>query len=176
MRQAAWTSAAWNEPCAIADALAAYAGWHPAVTEMVGATDEGSRWALHDHAPLARWSAGRVVLIGDAAHAMLPHQGQGANQTIEDAVLLASLLAGARPDEVPDALARYEAARRPRTRRVQRWSRLAADWMHLPDGPEVDRRDARMQRADEDLVWIHGHDVLGPQTAPAGAARPAPAA
>jgi len=176
VRQAAWTSAAWNEPCAIADALAAYAGWHPAVTEMVGATDEGSRWALHDHAPLARWSAGRVVLIGDAAHAMLPHQGQGANQTIEDAVLLASLLAGARPHEVPDALARYEAARRPRTRRVQRWSRLAADWMHLPDGPEVDRRDARMQRADEDLVWIHGHDVLGPQTAPAGAARPAPAA
>jgi hypothetical protein len=48
--------------------------------------------------------------------------------------------------------------------------------MHLPDGPDADRRDARMQRADEDLVWIHGHDVLGPQTAPAGAARPAPAA
>jgi 2-polyprenyl-6-methoxyphenol hydroxylase-like FAD-dependent oxidoreductase len=66
----AWTSAAWHEPCAVADALAAYEGWHPAVTEMVGAVSEGSRWALHDHAPLARWTAGRIVLIGDAAHAV----------------------------------------------------------------------------------------------------------
>jgi 2-polyprenyl-6-methoxyphenol hydroxylase-like FAD-dependent oxidoreductase len=161
VRQAAWTSEAWNEPCAVADAVAAYEGWHPAVTEMVGATREGSRWALHDHAPLARWSAGRVVLIGDAAHAMLPHQGQGANQTIEDAVLLAALLADAAPGGVEAALARYEAERRPRTRRVQRWSRLTADWMHLPDGPEAERRDARLQRAAADLEWIHGHDVLG---------------
>jgi salicylate hydroxylase len=160
VRHAAWTSEAWNEPCAVADAVAAYEGWHPAVTEMVGATEEGSRWALHDHAPLARWSAGRVVLIGDAAHAMLPHQGQGANQTIEDAVLLAALLADAAPGDVGAALARYEAERRPRTRRVQRWSRLTADWMHLPDGPHAARRDARLQRADADLEWIHGYDVL----------------
>jgi salicylate hydroxylase len=160
VRQAAWTSDAWNEPCAVADALAAYDGWHPAVTEMVGATAEGSRWALHDHAPLARWSAGGIVLIGDSAHAMLPHQGQGANQTIEDAVLLAARLADAAPGDVAPALARYEAERRPRTRRVQRWSRLTADWMHLPDGPDAERRDARLQRADADLAWIHGHDVL----------------
>lgn len=73
-RQASWTSPTWNEPCDVADSLAAYEGWHAAVTEMVGAVREGSRWALHDHAPLERWSAGRVVLIGDAAHAMLPHQ------------------------------------------------------------------------------------------------------
>jgi salicylate hydroxylase len=159
VRQATWTSPAWNEPCDVGEALAAYDGWHPAVTEMVGAVPEGSRWALHDHAPLARWSAGRVVLIGDAAHAMLPHQGQGANQTIEDAVLLADLLAEARPDALPAALARYEALRRPRTRRVQRWSRLTADWMHLHDGPAAGRRDARMQVADADLAWIHGYDV-----------------
>jgi salicylate hydroxylase len=159
VRQAEWTSEDWNEPCDVADALAAYDGWHPAVPEMVGAVAEGSRWALHDHAPLARWSAGRVVLIGDAAHAMLPHQGQGANQTIEDAIALAHLLADARPDEVPAALERYEALRRPRTRRVQRWSRLVADWMHLPDGPAAERRDARLAQAPADLHWIHGYDV-----------------
>jgi salicylate hydroxylase len=159
VRQAAWTSPTWNEPCDVADAVAAYEGWHPAVTEMVGAVAEGSRWALHDHAPLERWSAGRVVLIGDAAHAMLPHQGQGANQTIEDAVLLADLLAETRADDLADAFARYEVLRRPRTRRVQRWSRLAADWMHLPDGPEAERRDARLRSAGEDLAWIHGYDV-----------------
>jgi 2-polyprenyl-6-methoxyphenol hydroxylase-like FAD-dependent oxidoreductase len=167
VRQATWTSAAWNEPCDVADALVAYEGWHPAVTEMVGAVAVGSRWALHDHAPLERWSDGRVVLIGDAAHAMLPHQGQGANQTIEDAVLLADLLAEARRDDAGAALARYEALRRPRTRRVQRWSRLAADWLHLPDGPAAERRDARLRTADADLAWIHGFDVRDPSAATA---------
>ena len=159
VRQAEWTSEGWNEPCDVADALAAYDGWHPAVREMVGAVPEGSRWALHDHPPLERWSAGRVVLIGDAAHAMVPHQGQGANQTIEDAIALAHLLADARADEIPAALELYEALRRPRTSRVQRWSRLTADWMHLPDGPAAERRDARMAEAPADLAWIHGYDV-----------------
>jgi salicylate hydroxylase len=167
VRQAEWTGPGWNEACGVGDALAAYEGWHPAVTEMVGAVAEGSRWALHDHAPLPRWSAGRVVLIGDAAHAMLPHQGQGANQTIEDAILIADLLAEADPGDLPEAFARFEALRRPRTRRIQRWSRLAADWMHLPDGPAADRRDARLQSADADLAWIHGYDVRAGRAAAA---------
>jgi salicylate hydroxylase len=171
VRQAEWTSETWNEPCAVADALAAFEGWHDAVTEMVGAVPEGSRWALHDHAPLERWSAGRVVLIGDAAHAMLPHQGQGANQTIEDAIALAEVLATADADDIPAALARYEALRAPRTRRVQRWSRLVADWMHLPDGPAAARRDARMADAPADLAWIHNYDV---QRELAGSAARAP--
>jgi salicylate hydroxylase len=159
VRQPEWTSPEWVEPCAVEEAFAAFAGWHPAATEMVGAVDEISRWALHDHAPLERWRAGRVVLIGDAAHAMLPHQGQGANQTIEDAAVLARLLAEAGRDGVDAALDRYEALRRPRTRRVQRWSRLVADWMHLPDGPAAARRDARLAEAPADLAWIHGYDV-----------------
>ena len=87
-----WTNEAWMEPCAVSDAVDAFAGWHPAVTEMVGATDVGARWALHDLAPLERWHTDRVVLLGDAAHAMVPHQGQGANQTIEDAIVLADCL------------------------------------------------------------------------------------
>jgi salicylate hydroxylase len=179
-RQREWTSPTWNEPCDVADSLAAYAGWHPAVTEMVGAVPEGSRWALHYYAPLPRWSAGRAVLIGDAAHAMLPHQGQGANQTIEDAVLLADLLAETRPHDLDRALAAYEALRRTRTERIQRWSRLTADWMHLPDGPAAERRNARMRAADADLIWIHGYDVRdatvnrdGARGVPAAPAKPA---
>jgi salicylate hydroxylase len=159
VRQSEWTRETWNEPCAVTDALAPYDGWHPAVREMVGAVSEGSRWALHDHAPLERWSTGRVVLMGDAAHAMLPHQGQGANQTIEDAIALADLLAAADTADIRAALTRYQALRGPRTRRVQRWSRLVADWMHLPDGSAAARRDARMAEAPADLAWIHGYDV-----------------
>jgi 2-polyprenyl-6-methoxyphenol hydroxylase-like FAD-dependent oxidoreductase len=96
--------------------------------------------------------------MGDAAHAMLPHQGQGANQTIEDAIALADLLAAADTADIRAALTRYEALRGPRTRRVQRWSRLVADWMHLPDGSAAARRDARMAEAPADLAWIHGYD------------------
>ena len=107
------------EPCAVADAVDAFAGWHPAVTEMVGATDDGARWALHDLAPLERWHTDRAVLMGDAAHAMVPHQGQGANQTIEDAIVLADCLADLAASRAPEpALARYaERRRRPDRRR-----------------------------------------------------------
>jgi salicylate hydroxylase len=159
VRQARWTGETWSEPCPVQDAVDAFAGWHPAVTEMVGAIGEMTRWALHDRAPLERWADDRVVLLGDAAHAMLPHQGQGANQTIEDAVLLADLLAAASPADVPAALRRYESVRRPRTRRVQRWSRMVADRMHLPDGPEAEARDAGLATVPDDIGWIHRYDV-----------------
>ena len=145
------------EECEVSDAVDAYAGWHPAVTEMVGATDVGARWALFDLAPLERWHTDRVVLMGDAAHAMVPHQGQGANQTIEDAIVLADCLAGA--DDLAPALRAYEESRRKRTARVQRWSRRAADLMHLPDGPEIAPRDALFRELYTELAWIHAHDA-----------------
>jgi salicylate hydroxylase len=159
VRQAQWTGETWSESCPGQDVVEAFAGWHPAVSEMAGALGDTTRWALHDHAPLDRWTDGRVVLLGDAAHAMLPHQGQGANQTIEDAVLLADLLAEASPRDAPAALRRYDALRRPRTRRVQRWSRMVADRMHLPDGREARARDAGLATVPEDIGWIHRYDV-----------------
>ena len=113
-----WTSQEWMEHCPVGDALDAFAGWHPAVTEMVGATEVGARWALHDLAPLERWHTDRVVLMGDAAHAMVPHQGQGANQTIEDAIALADCLADAHA--LGSALRHYAKCRQKRTARVQR--------------------------------------------------------
>jgi 2-polyprenyl-6-methoxyphenol hydroxylase-like FAD-dependent oxidoreductase len=152
-----WTNEAWMEPCAVSDAVEAFAGWHPAVTEMVGATDVGARWALHDLAPLERWHTGRVVLIGDAAHGMVPHQGQGANQTIEDAIVLADAVSAT--GDHASALARYAERRRKRTARVQRWSRRAADLMHLPDGPEIAPRDALFAELYSELAWIHSYDA-----------------
>jgi salicylate hydroxylase len=157
VRVAEWTNEAWMEECAVGDAVDAYAGWHPAVTEMVGATEVGTRWALHDLAPLERWHTDRVVLIGDAAHAMVPHQGQGAGQTIEDAIALADCLADG--GGLAPALHTYEQRRRKRTARVQRWSRRVADLMHLPDGPEIAARDALYRELYSELAWIHSYDV-----------------
>jgi salicylate hydroxylase len=157
VRTPEWANDTWMEECEVDDALQAYEGWHPAVTEMVGATEVGARWALFDLAPLERWHTDRVVLMGDAAHAMVPHQGQGANQTIEDAIVLADCLASA--DDVTPALRAYEASRRKRTARVQRWSRRAADLMHVSDGPQVAPRDALFRELDSELAWIHAYDA-----------------
>jgi salicylate hydroxylase len=155
-----WRNRAWMEECAVSDAIDAFAGWHPAVTEMVGGMDVGARWALHDLAPLDRWHTDRVVLMGDAAHAMVPHQGQGANQTIEDAIVLADELAEVHaPADLASALHYFTERRRRRTVAVQWLSRRTADLMHLPDGPVIARRDALFTDLYSDLAWIHSHDA-----------------
>ncbi len=165
VRAPAWTNPTWMEECAVSDAVDAFAGWHAAVTEMVGATDVGARWALHDLAPLTRWHTERVVLIGDAAHAMVPHQGQGANQTIEDAIVLADELAEVHGTaDLASALHNFTERRRQRTVAVQWLSRRTADLMHVPDGPVIARRDASFTDLYSDLAWIHSHDAHADRT------------
>jgi salicylate hydroxylase len=119
---------------------------------------QSPRWGLFARRPLARWNRGPVVLLGDAAHAMLPHRGQGANQAIEDAFVLAEELDSA--GDMPAALHRYARRRRVRTRQVQLMSWAASAALHLPDGAAARRRDAYLARLPEHLAWIHGHDVL----------------
>jgi salicylate hydroxylase len=153
-----WTAPAWMEDAKPGAHLEAFAGWHPAVTEMIGAVPQSTRWGLFALPPLRHWSRGPVVLLGDAAHAMLPHQGQGANQAIEDAVVLDTELEGT--DDVIAALRRYEDRRKVRTRQVQFASWAISAALHLPDGPDAQRRDADMARLPERLSWIHGYDVF----------------
>ena len=135
-----------------------FAEWHPAVTEMVSAPEVGDRWALFHRPPLARWNHGRITLLGDAAHALVPHHGQGANQSIEDAIVLADQLAGG--TDLDEARAAYEHLRRDRTRRVQYASITTADVLHLPDNsPLRPGRDAWLGAPglpDRHLDWIHG--------------------
>src|ERR1700729_1788650 len=92
--------------------VASFRGWHPAVTEMIEAASSPIRWGLFTVRPLLRWYRGRVVILGDAAHGMLPHHGQGANTSIEDAFALAGLLAAARGDDLEATLSRYQVLRR----------------------------------------------------------------
>ena len=139
--------------------VASFRGWHPAVTEMIKAASSPLRWGLFTVRPLLRWFRGRVVILGDAAHGMLPHHGQGANTSIEDAFALAGLLAGARPDHLEAVFARYQALRRARTRKVQRSSWVTSSLLHLPDGPAAQARNATMARVPRDIRWIHEYDV-----------------
>nr|WP_294500923.1 FAD-dependent monooxygenase [uncultured Rhodopila sp.] len=154
-----WTHENWVAPIAPDEAAKAFAGWHPAVVEMVGAVPHTVRWGLFTVRPLQSWRRGRVVLLGDAAHAMLPHQGQGANTTIEDAVTLAELLAAYGVEQFDEAMQRYHALRRVRTRVIQRSSWATNTVLHLPDDG-IAGRGEQLARFPERFGWIHEFDAL----------------
>ena len=131
------------------------------MAQLIAGATETKRYAFFDREPVKRWTQGRVAIMGDAAHPMLPFFAQGASQAIEDAAVLAGCLREARSPEVEDALRRYETLRRERASKVQMISRERREHHHLPDGPEQRRRDAAF--ADEDPLdhnaWIYGHDA-----------------
>jgi salicylate hydroxylase len=157
-----WTDESWTSRGEVADALARYEGWHPSVRTLIAAFPATFIWALHDRLPLPRWSDGRVTLLGDACHPMLPFMAQGAAQSIEDGAALASLLKATR-DDVPAALQRYEAVRKPRATRLQEASANNRKRFHLPDGPEQQARDQAMatsgDRSIANIGWLYSHDA-----------------
>jgi 2-polyprenyl-6-methoxyphenol hydroxylase-like FAD-dependent oxidoreductase len=108
-----------------AEVVRRFSGWHEPIAAVVEAAGEDAilRNDVYYLEPLPRWSHGRLVLIGDAAHASTPGVGQGAAQAIEDAVVLSDRLGHC--DELPTALAEYEAIRRPRAEAVLKMSRRA---------------------------------------------------
>lgn len=149
----------WLDPIEPGEAARAFEGWHPAVIEMV-AQSLSVRWGLFGVRPMLHWSRGAAVLLGDAAHGMLPHHGQGANTTIEDAITLAELLAGPMPNGLAPILAQYQSLRRARTRKIQRSSWVTNAVLHLPDGPLLADRERRVARFPEEFGWIHQFDAL----------------
>lgn len=141
----------WTEPGRLADLIPGYAGWHDEVRMLLSAAGTVTRSALHDRDPVATWCAGGVALVGDAAHPMLPFVAQGANQAIEDAVVVAELLAGASPDTAADALRRYQELRRPRTDEVHQRSRANQQTLHLRDEDRLPDL--------QDHAWLYEYDA-----------------
>ena len=113
----------WSAPGDPAALAAEFADWDPWLSRLLSQIDATFRWGLYDRDPLPRWTHGRLTLLGDAAHAMLPHMGQGANQAIEDGMALATLMRDAGAADVTDVLIRYQALRHDHTARVQQASR-----------------------------------------------------
>ncbi|MCB1426125.1 MAG: FAD-dependent monooxygenase, partial [Notoacmeibacter sp.] len=137
-----WREESWTTPGDIGELRAAYADFNPEARRLLDACDSVTKSALHVRDPLPRWSTGRVTLLGDAAHPMTPFMAQGACQAIEDAIVLARALEAADGAGVPDALQRYEAARKERTARIQIASR-GNEW--LKKGGNAD--------------WVYGYDA-----------------
>jgi 2-polyprenyl-6-methoxyphenol hydroxylase-like FAD-dependent oxidoreductase len=160
--QDSWKAESWTDHGEVADALAAYEGWHPQVRSIIETVDETFIWGLFDRPPLARWSVGQVTLLGDACHPMLPFVAQGAAQALEDGAALAACLTKI-PNSV-EALRRYETVRLPRTSRIQATAAGNKTRFHLPDGPAQQERDAQMASGSTDwsfesIAWVYGHDA-----------------
>jgi salicylate hydroxylase len=148
----------WSAPGDADSLRAAFAGFATPVTRLLREVDSTFWWGLYDREPLAEWTSGRLALLGDAAHPMLPHLGQGANQSVEDAFALAAVLKDADTADVPAALRRYARVRRRRTDVVQANSRANGERYdqvnRTADGRDRELMDARTLRA-----WIYDYDV-----------------
>ena len=137
-----WREESWTLPGDVAELRHVYRDFHPEARALLAACTEVTKSALYVRAPLPFWSSGPIGLIGDACHPMVPFMAQGACMAIEDGVVLGRALTGVNAAGVPTALQAFEAARKPRTSRVQEGSR-GNEW--LKEGGNAD--------------WVYGYDA-----------------
>jgi len=149
----------WSAPGDPAVLVAEYQGWDPALQALIARVDSTFRWGLYDREPLPAWTAGRLTLLGDAAHPMLPHAGQGANQAIEDAVVLATVLADADKATAPEKLLTYESLRRERTSRVQSLSRARGSMKESASDDRSTGDLALAAQAADHGDWLRDYDA-----------------
>jgi salicylate hydroxylase len=163
----AWTGESWTHECDREEILETYARWHPAIRRLIAAGETYYKWALFDRDPLERWGQGRVTLLGDAAHPMLPYLAQGAGMAVEDGCVLADLVA-ANPNDIEGALSAYQELRKPRTTRAQLGSRERARVNHLTSPWARLKRDTTLAwrryfgTADNTMyqaAWLYDYDV-----------------
>jgi salicylate hydroxylase len=140
---------------------AEFAGWNPRIENLLAKVEQTFRWALYDRDPLPTWTRGRLSLLGDAAHPMLPHLGQGANQAIEDGMALATILARADRTSVPAALRAYEKLRRERVAQVQLGAREnGLRYDSSSTYSDLGLRDAELAAHAEFRKKLYDHDVV----------------
>jgi salicylate hydroxylase len=152
------TAESWSAVGDRDELAASFAGWDRPVVELLDKVETCFWWGLYDRRPLAAWTKGRLLLVGDAAHTMLPHLGQGANQGIEDGVALAVFLEGRDAADIGDILPAYEKFRRERTDIVQAEARK--------NGLRYDSRSGSLEDRDREIAnaatlrrWLYDYDV-----------------
>jgi len=161
-----WAEESWMIEGVKDELLGAFVGWHDSLQTLFRATERCYKWAILDREPLPTWTSGRITLLGDAAHPMLPFLAQGGAMAMEDGYILAQALKGS-PEDPGAALLRYEAARKDRTTRVQLGSRARSDICQVISPLAQLRRDLgylfntwfRPGPAIQRSEWIYGYDV-----------------
>jgi salicylate hydroxylase len=177
---ASYRHESWIAECSYQEVLERYAGWHESLLRLFAAADTWYKWALYDRDPIPQWTRGRVTVLGDAAHPMLPYLGQGACQAIEDGAVLATALSAEASDPVT-GLARYERTRRPRASLVVLTSRERGLSNHLTSRWDAWRRDLRIawrrrvNRRDPEgrgAAWLADYDASSPNVLATSPHRP----
>ena len=157
-----WTEESWTRECDVSELMTTYAGWHPDLLRLYTYSARWYKWALYDRNPVERWSKGRVTLLGDSAHAMLPYLGQGAAMAIEDACVLSAAIAR-NANDLDKALLAYERVRVPRARAAVLGSRERARENHLASPWARLKRDVKFRFGRDKTVfqtaWLYGYDV-----------------
>ena len=162
-----WTDEGWSHKGDVKTLRQAFSGWDPRLTTLLDACQETFLWGLFDYGASAKasWGQGRVTLLGDACHPMLPFMAQGAAMAIEDGYVLAREIMryGA---NIQSALRRYEVQRRPRTSRIQKRSSDNAAMFHHGAGLARTLRNFKFKVAQHlpaaqhsQFDWIYGYDV-----------------
>jgi 2-polyprenyl-6-methoxyphenol hydroxylase-like FAD-dependent oxidoreductase len=165
-----WVEESWSVPSSAEEMSAAFPKVGGDMRLLIDRAQRCFKWGLFDRDPLPWWSKGRITLLGDAAHPMLPFLAQGAAMAIEDGFVLAREVA-ASPGDIPAALQRYEAIRRPRTSDVQLAARAQAGIFHLTSPLARLKRILkldRMTKPDPKLLnrdWLYEHDATGGEPA-----------
>jgi salicylate hydroxylase len=149
----------WSAPGDPDVLRAEFAGWDPRIEMLLSKVEKTFRWALYDREPMPTWTKGRLTLLGDAAHPMLPHLGQGANQAIEDGMALATILSHVDNARAPEALIAYERLRRERVADVQRGARQ--NGMRYDSAyADIAKRDAEIKAHAEFRKSLYDFDVV----------------
>jgi salicylate hydroxylase len=154
-----WVDESWVVPSSVDELLDGYRGWHAALLEMLGQVKDCFKWGIRDRDPLLRWTHGRITLLGDAAHPMMPTLAQGAAIALEDAFALARNLRRF-ADDPARGLAAYQAERLPRARAVQLQARQQFLNNRMMPAPPPLSRD-----------WIFAHDATSDGATDAAAAQ-----
>lgn len=132
----------WSEKGDVSELCDAFSDFHEDVRMVLGSCPTVHKWAIFERDPLPAWSDGNVTLMGDACHPMTPYMAQGAANALEDAVVLSRCLANHGTDDFGRAFKRFEAARKPRTSRIQATSH---------------RNEFMRKQTDPD--WVYGYDA-----------------
>ncbi|EJD00658.1 FAD/NAD-binding domain-containing protein [Fomitiporia mediterranea MF3/22] len=139
----------WVAPGDVKTMREQFAKYEPRCQKILSLIENPVKWRLMDHKPLRQWMhpAGRVVLLGDACHPMLPYLAAGAAMAVEDAAVLGNLLSHlTSPNQLPYFLSTYQLLRAERAWAAQLGSRAMQGPFHIHDGPEQEERDKGMQK------------------------------
>jgi salicylate hydroxylase len=161
-----WQEESWNVRSTKEELAAAYSGWHPKLQRLFAQAEEVYRWGLFVRDPMPSWTIGRITLLGDAAHPMLPYLSQGAAMAMEDGLVLARMLSKHKTS-IAAALGGYETLRVPRATRVQLTSHEQGKKNHLVSPWARLRRDVvyrirnliNPQKTGLSAGWVYAHDA-----------------